>query len=537
MKTIPAEALGRKAYYLKETERQRIRDMWVQKIAAEVEKIKAQCGKQIQLILQEVNEILQEIQERGNIPRGTVAESLRLGIWTLCLVIIAALGDFLFSRWMISYFGLNRIETILISLTIVILTLKAFDVYLEYFRRQFPERGNNLFLVLASLGIVAIFVLFLFSAEIRQHLQKVLTFTTFTDSPEEIVHLSKEFYQENSGSFIWLMLSLTLAFAIVGGVSYHIARSRISYSWSYLSLYRSLEKKRNELRRLSDLIIAQDARLPQFLAEFETGLVNEESEQRKKDAARERKNQRQDGKRQSLDWLLYFPLTLLIFSLLFFLLLRGQAKGAETHILLDMSKSVAVSDYTGKDTEFSKNIHAIEDFIRHRIAPGDGIKVAGITERSFSRPYVLLNECVDTRKGSFGEILARERLRLLKQWKKFDLKPCARATDIFGAIALSSISFSPQEKEKKLMIYSDMRNCTREVNIEKPERIDGEKVLAQIQKHGLIPQLNGVEVLCLGVHSTGKSLPYFQDLRKFWHQFFRLSKANLKIFSRERRIP
>jgi len=530
-----AQELAKIARPCNERERERLRDLKEKEIKADAERIRKNSFLDIQVNMEGQDRIRAEIEERGNVSERTARESLMIAIFALVLLVVSIAGEFAYAKWMIAFFGLNPIETILVAATIVIISLKGFDLYLESIRRHYPEHESRHLLVISCIGLVAIFLLLFFSAELRQALQEVVGPLSTASDPEEIIRRSDEFYTHHSGMYISLLTALTLSFTIIGGVSFHVVKNRIPFSWSILKLYRRLRKTRDALRKASELIIVQEGRVEQFNAEYAKCLMKEESEHRK---ATEKQNTTTRTSKKA------FPshvgsslITLILIALVLFLLLRGLARGAEHHILLDLSKSVGVSDYKGKDTEFSKNIHAIEDFIRHRLAPGDGIMVVGITEQSFANPYTLMNARLSKKKGAFGEVLARERVRLLNQWKKQDLKPCARATDIFGAIALSSISFSPHATNKRLMIYSDMRNCTREVNIEKPERIDGEKVLAQVKKHGLIPQLDKVEVLCLGVHSSGKSLAYWQDLRKFWHQFFRLSQANLKIFSRERRIP
>ena len=173
---------------------------------------------------------------------------------------------------------------------------------------------------------------------------------------------------------------------------------------------------------------------------------------------------------------------MIMLALILFLVLRGEARGSEDYIMmLDASGSANVNDYTATETEFKKNIIAIERFIRNYISPGDKLKVIAITERSFSRPYILLDARISPKKGAFGEVLSREKLRLLKQWKKLDIEPTAKATDILGALSLAAILFSEKTEKKNLIIFSDMRQCTGELNLETPKKIDSVKTLAGVE--------------------------------------------------------
>jgi hypothetical protein len=82
-----------------------------------------------------------------------------------------------------------------------------------------------------------------------------------------------------------------------------------------------------------------------------------------------------------------------------------------------------------------------------------------------------------------------------------------------------------------------MRQCASGINFEKPEKIQGEIVLKKIEQLGLIPEMRGVKVACLGVHSAGKTPVYWSSMKEFWTRYFTMTKAKLLIFSMERRFP
>lgn len=533
MKT--AKNLGRKAAHLDKDEREEFKGSQETAILADIQRVKEQCSVKFRIKSDEEKIILGEISNLGNVPRSVVIESLLRGIWLCPLLIIAALGEYAFANWMIKYFGLGFVETHLVSATIVVVSLKAFDQYLTAIRERYRQAESMIFLVAGSMGVVAVFLLIFFGALIRKDLNMATAATNLTGTLEETIRQADQFYRNNAGNYVWLMVTLTIAFTVVGGVGYHEAKNRVFSSIGYLNLYRRLKHLRRKIELLGEEMVAQDARLERFRADFNVGLMEEKRRLAEKSARKNQKTKKQ-GQIQNLGPIGFGPLTLLLIALLIFLLLKGKAFGTEHMILLDISKSVEVKNYSGAETDFEKNVNAVETYILNRINPGDRFKIVGITEESFSRPYILLNAVFSKNKGAFGEGSAKEKLTRIKQWKKLDLKATAKATDIFGAVYLAAISFSTTESDKRLIIFSDMRQCAHEINLETPDKIETERVLKKVEVTGNIPQLKGVTVMCLGVHSAGKTPAYWMSLRDFWTQYFTMAQARLATFSVERRF-
>jgi len=110
-------------------------------------------------------------------------------------------------------------------------------------------------------------------------------------------------------------------------------------------------------------------------------------------------------------------------------------------------------------------------------------------------------------------------------------------TDIFGALNLSSNLFAKYDRNKKLILFSDMRQYAHDVDLETPKVINVDAALKQVAVKGFIAQLEGVKVWCLGVHSAGKTPAYWKSLKEFWIGYFNQSKASEPIvFSMERRV-
>ena len=82
-----------------------------------------------------------------------------------------------------------------------------------------------------------------------------------------------------------------------------------------------------------------------------------------------------------------------------------------------------------------------------------------------------------------------------------------------------------------MILFSDMRHITPELDLERPARITVPEALVRIERHKLLADLNGIDVYALGVHDVGKPVAYWNSLRDFWLEYFRRAGANLKMNS------
>jgi len=538
-----AEDLGRMSYHSGSEKCQQIRELHIRQIEADMNSRREMCELKIKLASSEEKRVTGELASRGNISQEVMRENIWRAGWAILLLSLCVPGEFVFAVWTVICFGLGRVESILVAVAIVILSLECVDFCLESLRKHYRSFDNQILMVFACMGFLTTFLLIFFAAEIRQSLQ-AMYHAVSSESLEQTVQKADQFFSHNAKPFILLMVSLTTTFTIIGGMSYHIAKNRVLVYLPFRLLHNRLNRIRNDLQEAAEEITEQGSRVARFLAEFETGVAKEEQETRERQAkerdAKERQNQNPVGinmepaNRVQHAYPQLIPVILIFLALILFLVLRGEARGSDTYIiLLDTSRSGDVNDYTAKETEFMKNVNAIEYFIKNDLSPGDELKVVAITECSFSRPYILLDDRISAKKGAFGEVLSREKLRILKQWEKLDLKATAKATDILGAVTLVAILFSQKAGKKHLIILSDMRQCTGELNLETPKQIDFPNTLAKIET--LIPKLEGVKVTCLGVHSAGKNPIYWLSLKQFWEGYFKNTGAKLITFSMERR--
>jgi len=110
------------------------------------------------------------------------------------------------------------------------------------------------------------------------------------------------------------------------------------------------------------------------------------------------------------------------------------------------------------------------------------------------------------------------------------LESTFRQTDIIGALLLAGQILQQQTEAQRriLVLYSDMRNCTPELNLDSP--MVGQNA-EQKKLHLPMADLHGVQTYALGVNGADKSLVAWQNLKHFWQDYFRRSGSILRNYS------
>lgn len=199
-------------------------------------------------------------------------------------------------------------------------------------------------------------------------------------------------------------------------------------------------------------------------------------------------------------------------------------------IAVDLTKSVDVRGPGGR-TEFQKNLDAVGNVLA-QVPSNTKLTVIGITDASFSQPYILLSATVPENAGYFGERLQAARNQLVSAWKDRSarLEPKYMRTDVIGALTLAGQIFDEVTGGKALVIFSDMRNNTAELDLESSPSLANYKSLIQ-QDVSEPVNMHGVQVYVLGVDGSGKSALYWQNLQEFWAAYLGRSGTNLRKFS------
>jgi hypothetical protein len=208
-------------------------------------------------------------------------------------------------------------------------------------------------------------------------------------------------------------------------------------------------------------------------------------------------------------------------------------------VLLDLSQSVATKDHDSK-MEFRKNIDGVTRVLAS-LPASSRVCVFGITNDGFGRPYPLLTAHLPDEEGYFKERLARGRAEVIHAWQQraAQLQPQFTQTDLLGAMFIASQSFeqAPPAARKLLIIFSDMRQSTPILNVEKQSVVQADVALQHVMRAKLLPDLHGVDVYALGVDAAGESVSYWQSLCNFWRAYFGQAGAKLKGYSTFRDLP
>jgi hypothetical protein len=218
-----------------------------------------------------------------------------------------------------------------------------------------------------------------------------------------------------------------------------------------------------------------------------------------------------------------------------YLLAHGVAD-AQDHttlvVAVDLTQSVAVAGPDHK-TEFQKNIDAVTKLLA-QVPASSRVTVIGITDVSFSQPEILLSATIPPDAGYFGERLNSARSELVRAWKmrSTQLQARYRYTDIIGALLLARqiLDQHGDSGRKMLVIYSDMRHNTPDMDLESPSTPPTFSRAGTKSKIA-VADLQGVRVYLLGVDGADRQISYWQGLRSFWQAYFLKAGAALRRYS------
>ena len=230
------------------------------------------------------------------------------------------------------------------------------------------------------------------------------------------------------------------------------------------------------------------------------------------------------------------PLIILGLTLLAIRPAHAESRLSEV-VAIDLTQSVAVPGPDGK-SEFRKNIDGVTHLLAQAHA-GSRITIIGITDHSFAQPYILLSARIPEDTGYFGERLTAARTELARVWgeRSGHLSAHFHQTDILGALELASQIFNqePDAGERSLVIFSDMRQSTPELDLETAGIVP---TFSTFDKRRVtLPALHNVQVYVLGADGAGRSSAYWQSLRDFWTEYFRSAGAALSSYSVLRDLP
>jgi len=529
-------SLGRLAYHKDEIVREKIRGQGLKAVEAAVNAAKTVLEQDNEALRKKYDSFQKRAQAKENISESAAKTILYFSLVVTLFLIVSAAAEYFVWLWTVQFFNFDMVVNHIVAGAMVSITILGYHFYLYHAGYSDPQKYRRFLSGSACIAFVSVLLLIIFFTDIRQALQQTLSSIGMGGSAENTVKAAEHFYNETRSKVTLAMIAMGFAFVFISGMSFHYVASNLPGAILYLKMCREMDRIDMQ-RSVIFAEIASYKNYPEiFVWHFEKGLMEEEKRQRELEVMKEkRKRSNHVITSKAVAQRLSGPIFLVMLALGLFILFQGVARGEYYNFLfLDLSGSTKSRDYSGTVTEFEKNYKGITSFIKNHLGPGDTVKLIAITETSFSRPYILIEDRVSDKKGAFGETLARDKIRILKKWEKFNLKPTAKATDIFGAINLVATLKKP--KRNRLIIFSDMRQCADGFNFEKPKRIDVDKEIQKALTAHLIPELEHVRVWCLGVHSVGKTPAYWMSLKTFWEQYFKISKAVMMSFSMGREL-
>ncbi len=230
---------------------------------------------------------------------------------------------------------------------------------------------------------------------------------------------------------------------------------------------------------------------------------------------------------------------LMVVALAAGVVVHGRAQTSErvdVVLLLDLSRSVAVQGH-GK-AEFEKSIQGVATILGTLPARAR-VNVVGITDDSFASPYIILSGELSSDPGYFNERLAKGRGALVHAWdeRSAKLAPRYSETDILGALLVASeiLNEAPRGGRKVLVVFSDMRQATPALNLER--MMPATALVKRVAMSKQVADLGGVDVYAEGVDGTGESMAYWQRLEEFWLAYFAQAGATVRRYSVLRDLP
>ena len=200
-------------------------------------------------------------------------------------------------------------------------------------------------------------------------------------------------------------------------------------------------------------------------------------------------------------------------------------------VAIDLTQSVAAIGPDGK-SDFQKNVEGVGKVLA-QVPAGTQLTVIGITDQSFSEPYILIRARVPEDPGYFGERLTAARSQIIRAWnqRSAHLRPEFKQTDIFGALELASQTLAQGRSttRKDLVVFSDMRESVKGLDFERMNLVPAFDVLAGKCGNSLV--LKDVNVYVAGADGAGKSAAYWESLQRFWHAYFLQAGGGLQTFS------
>jgi hypothetical protein len=438
-------------------------------------------------------------------------------VYYWALVLLLAVTGFFSTQLSFAPFRLGWMSW-LISAGIAMLTPFLVDRVLENPGMEKVLRALTAVAAVTSLACLMLLAL-VRGDLLAQQIRESETQSVIIDDTQPQAETPNTFYDRTTELLCAALLLMAFATEVGGGLLLHVAwRSMPDNSEDWGALRRELVEVRGRLAAIaSEITMLRNA--PQvfeahYWRDFYRALLL-------------------NATRSAMTKLLMVMLAVITFTAP-----RARAQGhLDLVIAIDLSESVAATGPDGQ-SDFQKNVEGVSRVLA-QVPAGARVTLIGITDRSFTEPYILMRAQVPDDPGYFGERLTRARNQLVHAWsqKAARLNPDFSQTDIFGALELASQLFAdePGTSRKELVIFSDMRESMPGIDFEKMKLIPAYEAVAD--RYGESPALRMVQVYVAGVDGAGKSTGYWDSLHRFWAGYLEQAGCEVESFNVLAELP
>jgi hypothetical protein len=407
---------------------------------------------------------------------------------------------------------------VLYALGIAIATPFAVAEFLEAWKAEYIKR--TVIAVVFAAAIVGGMLLASVRGEVMA--RKVATTTPpvtiesdMAPAPASYPAPAPSFYETTAASLQLLLLLFAIAIDLSSGIALHRARAeRAAIDGEYEAVAQELATVRQRLGAIVYEITALSNAPAAFKATFWRDFYGTVLAQTIRKAATK-------------------GLTLALVLAAFFPYHAFAAERTNIVIALDLSVSEGMIGENGT-TAFAKNVAAIGKVLA-TVPPNSHITVIRIGRDSIMNPTPLLSAEVPSDEGYFGEQLAAARDALVRTWRAraARLMPTEQGTDILGALQLAAeiLRVSTPHGRRILMVFSDMRNATKALNLEIADPDTSTAFMAAAQERNLTVDLRGVTVYVGGANGGGTEIRTWKGIKDFWMAYFEKAGAQCASYS------
>ena len=200
------------------------------------------------------------------------------------------------------------------------------------------------------------------------------------------------------------------------------------------------------------------------------------------------------------------------------------------HVQGTIPKTVAVvGDQTPSMREFETRNREFVGWLIGKLGANDEFYFIPVTGADFGEARVALDRKMPADFSQYEAALMMAREKLKEDWNAIADSCVSRGpySDVFGRIAFSKLCFQGKETQYYLVVVSDWRHATPALNIEKADTVDVEGTIQQLRRLSLLPDLSGVRLVAVSVHTRGKSLRYYESINRLIRRFAEETHAEL----------